>query len=210
MDLATMVTRVRRDLKDEDAANYQWTDDEIERHIARALSEFSFAMPLDQVTVKATTPADWNIDITSLTDVVKFNAVEYPIGLRPTSWVQFSLWGDNLTLLDGQTPDGSNANIYWGKMHTLDVSSSTIPHRWEEIVAIGAAGFALVAWADYAVNQVNLGGSETPESYISSGNLKLDHFRSVLKRHGKEGGLLRSQLYTPATPPVSETRDPGP
>jgi hypothetical protein len=210
MDLATMVTRVRRDLKDEDAANYQWTDDEIERHIERALSEFSFAMPLDQVTVKATTPADWTIDISSLTDREKINAVEYPIGLQPTSWVKFALWGDIITLKEGITPDGSNCNIYWGKMHTLDGSSSTIPTKWEEIVAIGAAGFALVAWADYAVNQVNLGGSDTPESYISSGNLKLEHFRSVMKRQGKQGGLLRSQLYSPATTPVSETRDPGP
>ena len=61
-----------------------------------------------------------------------------------------------------------------------------------------------------AFNQVNLGGAETPESFIASGNLKLDHFRSVLKRYGKQGGLLRTQLYTPATLPVSETRDPGP
>jgi len=167
-------------------------------------------MPLDQVIAKATTPAEWTIDVSSLTDREKINAVEYPIGQYPTSWVKFALWGDTLTLKEGVTPDGSNANIYWGKMHTLDGSSSTIPTKWEEIVAIGAAGFALVAWADYAINNVNLGGADTPETYISSGNLKLEHFRSVMKRQGKQGGFLRSQLYTPATLPVSETRDPGP
>jgi hypothetical protein len=210
MDLATMVTRVRRDLKDEDSQNYQWTDDELERHIARALSEFSYAWPDSQKTVKATTADSWDLDISSLTDVVKIDTVEYPIGERPAKYNRFSLWGDILTIVEGSKPDGSNCNIYWGKMHTLDVSSSTIPTMFEELVAIGAAGFALVAWADYSVNQVNLGGADTPDSYISSGNLKLKYFRQVLKRQGKRGGVLATQLYTPATPPVSQTRDPGP
>ncbi len=210
MDLATMVTRVRRDLKDEDSQNYQWTDDEIERHIERALSEFSQYLPLDQQTLKATTPDDRNIDISSLADVVKITTVEYPIGEYPAKYNRFSLWGDILTIHCATTPDGSNCNIYWGTMHTLDGSSSTIPTKWEELVAIGAAGFALVAWADYSVNQVNLGGSDTPDSYITTGNLKLKYFRKVLKRQGKSQGLAATQLFTPSLPAVSETRDPGP
>jgi hypothetical protein len=205
-----MVTRVRRDLKDEDAENYQWTDDEIERHISRALSELSYAWPNTKKSVLATTPDEWTVDISTLTDRIRIDGVEYPVGQRPMSRVRYSLWAEILTIVDGSKPDGSNCNIYWGQMHTLDSEISTIPTRWEELVAIGAAGFALVAWADYSVNQVNLGGADTPESYISSGNLKLKHFRQVLKRQGKRGGVLATQLYTPATPPVSQTRDPGP
>ncbi len=210
MDLATMVTRVRRDLKDEDSLNYQWTDDELERHIARAVAEFSQAMPLDQVTVKATIANTWNIDISSLTNRIKINSVEYPIGQDPTSWVRFSLWGDILTIVEGSTLDGSNCTIYWGTMHTLDVSSSTIPAEWEYLVAIGAEGFALIAWGDYAVNKVNLGGPEASARYTESGESKLKYFRQVLKRQGKSGDVQASQLYTPASLPVSETRDPGP
>jgi hypothetical protein len=41
MDLNTMRSIVRRDLKDEDAQNYRWSDDELDRHIAHAVKEFS-------------------------------------------------------------------------------------------------------------------------------------------------------------------------
>lgn len=37
--LADIRLLVRRDLKDEDSANYRWTDTEVDRHIARALRE---------------------------------------------------------------------------------------------------------------------------------------------------------------------------
>ena len=43
MDLPTMRARVRRDLHDEDSNNYRWTDDELDRHIQRALNEVSTA-----------------------------------------------------------------------------------------------------------------------------------------------------------------------
>jgi len=33
MNLSDMRTIVRRDLKDEDAGNYRWTNDELDRHI---------------------------------------------------------------------------------------------------------------------------------------------------------------------------------
>ncbi len=45
MDLPTMRARVRRDLHDEDPDNYRWADDELDRHIQRALNEVSTASP---------------------------------------------------------------------------------------------------------------------------------------------------------------------
>ncbi len=41
MNLTDMRTLVRRDLHDEDATSYRWTNDELDRHIARALKDFS-------------------------------------------------------------------------------------------------------------------------------------------------------------------------
>ena len=210
MDLATMVARVRRNLRDEDDENYRWTDDELERHIARAVVEFSEAVPLQQKTVKATTVDEWTIDISSLTDRIKIYLVEYPIGEVPIYLVRFSLWGDTLTILGEETPDGSDCNIYWGTVHTLDAVSSTVPTRFEELIAMGAAGYALVAWGDYALNQVNLGGPATAADFRDSGDAKLHFFRSELKRQGERNSAVVTSLYSPALPQVSETRDPGP
>ncbi len=61
MTLTDMRTNVRRDLHDEDAANYRWTDDELDRHIARGLKEFSEAIPLEQKATLATTASSREI-----------------------------------------------------------------------------------------------------------------------------------------------------
>ncbi len=45
MNLAEMRARVREDLKDSDAANYRWSDDEVDGQIERVLREFSKARP---------------------------------------------------------------------------------------------------------------------------------------------------------------------
>ncbi|HZP26125.1 MAG TPA: hypothetical protein VFB90_03665, partial [Dehalococcoidia bacterium] len=54
MILSDMRTRVRRDLHDEDATAYRWTDSELDRHIDRALREFSLALPLEAKTTLTT------------------------------------------------------------------------------------------------------------------------------------------------------------
>ncbi|UCH43497.1 MAG: hypothetical protein JSW16_02845 [Dehalococcoidales bacterium] len=45
MNLTDMRTIVRRDLHDEDAENYRWSNDELDRHIAHAVRDFSEAVP---------------------------------------------------------------------------------------------------------------------------------------------------------------------
>ncbi|MCK4722774.1 MAG: hypothetical protein KAT75_05700, partial [Dehalococcoidia bacterium] len=75
---------------------------------------------------------------------------------------------------------------------------------------LGAAGYALVAWAAYAINQVNLGGTSTPGLFSAAGQDKLRQFRQELKRLGRLGKLRIARLYTPATSIVSMSSDPGP
>ena len=210
MNLTEMRTKVRRDLRDEDSENYRWTDDELERHIARALSEFSEAVPFEQKPQLSTTLGSMDIDISSLSDRIMVKAVEYPIDTVPRSYQRFSLWEDTLTLLGDYVPDGSDCYIYYGKLHTLDSQTSTIPSKHEDLVAMGAAGYALVAWASYAINQVNLGGTGTPGLFSAAGQDKLRQFRQELKRLGRLGKLRIARLYTPATSIVSMSSDPGP
>ena len=210
MNLSDMRTNVRRDLRDEDSENYRWTNDELERHITRAVSEFSEAVPLEQKAQLLTTLGSMDIDISSLSDRIMVKALEYPIDAWPRSYQRFSLWEDTLTLLGDYVPDGSDCYIYYGKLHTLDVSSSTIPTKHEDLVALGAEGYALVAWAAFAINQVSLGGTGTPTLFRIEGQQKLRQFRKELKRLGRLGKARVARLYTPATSIVSMSSDPGP
>ena len=210
MNLSEMRTIVRRDLHDEDANNYRWTNDELDRHIAHAVNDFSEAIPYEQKATLPTTAGSREIDISSLTSRIMVEAAEYPIGLFPKKYQRFSLWGDVLTLLGLETPDGSNAYIYYGKLHTLDVSTSTIPQQLEDLIATGACGYAAIEWATYAINRVNVGGTNTPEDFLTWGRERLDYFRGELKRLGRRNRVRVRSLYKPYYPPVSKATDYGP
>ncbi len=131
MNLTEMRAIVRCDLHDEDTANYRWSDDEIDRHITHTVREFSEAIPCEQRATLETTTGSREIDISSLTNRVMVQAVEYPTGRFPRSYQRFSLWADSICLLGDEIPDGSDAYIYYGKLHTLDESSSTVPATWK-------------------------------------------------------------------------------
>lgn len=210
MNLTGMVAIVRRNLRDEDSENYRWTDDELKRHIAHALSDLSEAIHYQQKVTIATVADSLQIDISSLTDLIGIVAVEYPIDESPRSYQRYSHWQDTITLLGSDIPDGSDCYIYYGKLHTLDADTSTIPTRYEELLATGAAGYALISWGAYSLNQVNLGGISTPSDFYETGSKKLNYFQRELKRLGKRNRVLISRLYTPATPIVSMDTDPGP
>jgi len=210
MNLTEMRTIVRRDLHDEDAANYRWTNDELDRHIAHAVKDFSEAIPYEQKATKATTSGSREIDISTITDRIMVEAAEYPVDKFPKRYQRFSLWADTLTVLGDEVPDGSNAYIYYGKLHTLDASSSTIPAQCEDLIAVGACGHAAVEWAAYAVNRVNVGGTLTPREFLVWGKEKLDYFKAELKRLGRRNRVRVRSLYKPYYPSVSKSTDYGP
>ena len=129
MNLADMRAIVRRELRDEDASNYRWTDDELDRHVARAVKEFSEHIPYEQKATQATTSGSRELDVSAITERIMVEAVEYPVDKFPRRYQPFSLWGEMLTLLGDEVPDGSNAYIYYGKLHTLSAPTSTIITR---------------------------------------------------------------------------------
>lgn len=210
MNLSEMRTIVRRDLHDEDASNYRWTDDELDRHIAHAVKDFSEYLPYEQKATKATTSGSRELDISNLSDRVIVAAVEYPVDNFPKRYQRFSLWGDTLTILGEEIPDGSNAYIYYGKVHTLDATSSTIPSQHEDLIAAGASGYAAVEWAAYAINRVNVGGSITPKEFLTWGNERLRYFKQELQRLGRRNRVRVRSLYKPYYPVVSKATDYGP
>jgi hypothetical protein len=195
MDLNTMRSIVRRDLKDEDAGNYRWSDDELDRHIARAVKEFSEEVPLPAKATLPTTADSRVIDISPLTDRVMVEAVEYPVDEFPPCYQRFALWGDALTLFGDEIPDGSNCYVYYGILHTLFAEGTTIPTKHENLIATGAEGYAAVEWASYAINRVSVGGTATPKEFLAWGNDRLKQFISELKRLGRKNRLRIRQLY---------------
>jgi hypothetical protein len=211
MDLPTMRARLRKDLHDEDGASYRWTDGELDRHIQHTVRELSLAVPLEAKTALSTTAGSRDLSIASLTDLVAIEAVEYPTGKYPPAYTRFSVWLSTLTLLVDSTPAGAeNVNVYWTKLHTIDATSSTVPARFEDVIADGAGGYAALEWASFSTNRVNAGGRDVWREYLAWGQERLAAFQRALARHGRRNAVRVRRLYTPAADPVDQATVVGP
>jgi hypothetical protein len=210
MNLTDMRALVRRDLHDGDSENYRWTDDEIDRHIVHAVTDFSEYIPYQQKAIQATVAGSRELDVSGLAGLVMIEAVEYPIGQFPGRYQPFSLWGDTMTMLGEEVPDGSDAHIYYGKLHTIDGSGSTVPEQYEDLIVTGACGYATVEQGIYTVNRVNVGGEDVPAELLKWGNSRLKIFRQEIRRLGRKNRVRMSSLYRPALPAASKSTDFGP
>ena len=195
MNLSDMRTLVRRDLKDEDASNYRWQDNEIDRAIGRAVAELSRYCPREMKTTIATVDDSREIDISSLTDRVSVDRVEFPIDEHPRQFQRFSVYQDTLTLIGGVEGDGEDCYVFWSKVHTLDGSTSSIPAYLEDVLALGATAYAVLAQTQYRVDVAGHGGEQADRDYQSWGAAALKEFTAQLKRFGRGRKLKISQLY---------------
>lgn len=199
MDLSTMRTRVRRDLRDEDVANERWTDAELDRHIARAVQEVSLAAPLEASTTLTTTAGSRDLSIATLASRVSVEAAEYPVGQYPRSLVPFTTWADTLSMLiDGTPTAGESVLVRYTRLHTLDGAGTTLPDRLHDLVATGAEAYAALEWASYASNRVNIGGAETWRNYHTWAQERMAAFAKALAKLGRERRLRAHRMYQSA------------
>lgn len=179
--LISLRSLVRRDLKDEDAANYRWTDDEIDRAIDKALADYSLYRPLQVRSTIATTAGSNEVNISTLSDLIDVLSVVHPIDNRPYPSRRFSVFAGVLTFLDGYLGDGGNCYVYWLQHHSIG-TSSTVPTTHEYIVAIGAAAYALNSQAQYQVDLANTGGDKVDNDYGARSGEMFERFYYALKR----------------------------
>jgi hypothetical protein len=197
-DIDALVASLRIDLHDEDSSNYRWVDATLERHIERAVAEYSLVRPVQKKTTLSTTDGSRELDVSGLSNVVAIEAVEYPVDQDPREFVQWSLWADTLEMLIDATPgDSEDVDVYWTQLHVVDGDGSSVDPRDDQLLLAGAAGYAATEWASYATNRANVGGTGAVRDYGSWGEQRLAEFRKGLR------GLRRvrtSRLYTPAMP----------
>ncbi len=195
MDLNAMRTWVRRDLKDEDNSSYRWQDSEIDRAILRAVAVFSRYLPLEARTAVATVDGSREIDISVLTDRVSVDRVEFPPGRTPRQFQRFVACGDTVFLTGDAAGDGTDCCVYWSRVHTLDAETSTVPEYLEDVLALGAAAFAVLSQAQYRTDVAGIGGDRADIDYHGWGNAMLKEFKKQLRRFGRNRKLKVSTLY---------------
>jgi len=196
--LTTLRAQLRQDLHDGDAANERWANAILDRHIERVKREISVVLPRPQKNTLTTTASSRDLSITTLTDLVDVQAVEWPTGEWPPAYKQWSLWDTTLTLLVENAPSGvENVNVFWGKVHTVDGTTSTLPVYAEEALLLGAAGYAALEWASFATNRANVEGDAAFAHYRTWGQDLLRLYEKQLREYGERSRVRASRLYAP-------------
>lgn len=203
IDRTDLLARLRVELHDEDSSNYRWTSATLHRHIERAVRELSDAWPRERLTVLTTVADTRDIDVSSnFDDLVRIDAIEWPIDQEPREYIQWSLYQDTLTLLGENIPSAAESvNAYWGSRHLVDDGQSTLPQATEEAVVQGAAGYAAIEWANYAINRANVGGRDVQLAYRNWAERQLERYNEALTAFGKEARVRVSGLFRPARGP---------
>jgi len=196
--LLNLTIRLRGLLKDADAAGYRWTDEELRRHLRRAIDELSQVWPDERTTSLTATPGSRDLPLAALDQLIDVEAVEYPAGLYPASYVPFQSRGGTLSLLIDQAPAATESvTVHWCGRHQVELKTSTLPLGAEEVVLTGAAAYAAEAWSSYATNRANIGGSQAVDDYRELGRIWLLRFQDDLRRHGRAARVRTASLYTP-------------
>jgi hypothetical protein len=194
MNLTEMRARVREDLQDTDSQNYRWTDDEVDGAIDRVVTEYSLHAPIEQQDDVATTEGDTELDISTLTGIVKVQSVEFPIGQTPKYLQMVEYWAGHLYMED--EGDGEDARVRWLKKHALDASSTTIPAEHEEIIVLGATGYLAMSASAYTVDRASIAGRHATINYKAWGKERLDRYDRKLRAVSRTNRVIQRTFYT--------------
>jgi hypothetical protein len=194
MNLIEMRARVREDLQDIDSQNYRWSDDEVDGAIDRVVMEYSLHAPIEQQDDIATTDGDTELNISSLTGLLKIESVEFPIGYKPKYFQRIEYWAGQLYMED--EGNGNDARIRWLKKHTLTAESTTIPSEHDEIIVLGATGYLAMSASAYTVDQASIAGRHAAINYKAWGRERLSRYDRKLKQVARTSRVVQRQLYT--------------
>lgn len=194
MNLTEIRARVREDLQDTDSQNYRWTDDEVDGAIDRVVMEYSIHAPIEQQDDIATDDGDTELNISSLSGLLKTESVEFPIGKTPKYLQRFDYWAGKLYMED--EGDGEDARVKWLKKHTLAVGSTTIPAEHEEIIVLGATGYLAMSASAYTVDRASIAGRHATINYKVWGKERLDRYDQKLKAIARSNRITPRELYS--------------
>jgi len=194
MNLVEMRARVREDLHDTDPSAYQWTNDQVDGAIQRAVREYTQRAPIEKISDLATTADSVEMDITSLTDLASIESIEFPTDETPPHYQRFVFYAGRVFMRD--PGDGTDARVKWLQKHTLAAGSTTIPEEHDEIIVLGATGYLAMSIAAHLVDKATIAGRYGTMSYRAWARERLDRYDDQLKGLARQRRVISRQLYT--------------
>jgi hypothetical protein len=212
---ASFEARIRQDLSDSGSPPLLSAAD-LDRHVDHAVRDLGLVAPLDLLLTATLTPGSRNVDLSATLaayQLLRLEAVEWPTGQYPQEFVQFTLFGDVdpvLTLLVETVPSSADSINLYAKVApavTSSAGTSTLPAKYDDVIAIGAAGYAAQELATRLMNQINIGGPAVWEHYLTLSTQLLSDFGQELDLIANHEQFFVKRLYSPEYPPqgISQT-----
>ena len=141
----------------QDSGNTRWSTDDTDEAIRRALEVYSQYSPQHAIGTIALSAAGREIDISSLTGLVRVEKVWWDYDSTtpgyPPNWRQFEVWPGSILYIDDRTEpaSGETVRVWYTKMHTVkgldSASATTVPEEDIPHLIAGACQFAAEARA---------------------------------------------------------------
>lgn len=195
--LSDLRNQMRKDLHDEDDDNYRWTDDALDRHIERALAEFSATSPRTATTTISAVAGvrEYSLTATDLNNrPAAVQAVEWPYVAAapayPPCFTPFRVFANYLYLLATDAPAAGDVLRVWSSLpHVLSESVKTLAPDDEPVLALGAAAYAALERETYASERITVSG-RTAEEYRAWGERALQRFLAILADRRQQAALV--------------------
>jgi hypothetical protein len=149
-NLTTIRDRVEARLQD--ASNATWSTDDLDEAIRTALEQYSKYQPQHKLTSITLGAAGREVDISSLTDVLRIEKVWWDYDdtdpSYPPNYRQFEVWPGDILYIDDRTApsSGDKVRIWYTALHTIEdldsATATTIPEDDEGTIVTGACHFA--------------------------------------------------------------------
>ena len=125
------------------------------------------------------------LSISSLTDILEVEYVEFPIDLHPKRYVNFSVRGGSV-ILDTYKETVSSADtayVWYSAPHTVSGTVNTL-NKWEEGILIELTAAHLLQNISRDKREVvNFGGGDIDTKYLNDGLRKEEQVMSRLMAH---------------------------
>jgi len=188
--LAEIVDHVEADLRD--PANTTWSAADLTRAVRWALHELSWATPR-RATASFEAQAgqrEYSLSAQGIADSLFITEVWHPYSAAepgyPPRGVAWRLLDDDTLFLDVDSVNaGEGVRLLYARPHTVEdldgATVTTLSAEQEELVCLGAAGYAALQRAQESIAQVNVSG-QAPRLWRDWGERRLQEFRARLSQ----------------------------
>jgi len=188
--LSEIIDHVEADLKD--STNTSWSAAELQRPVRWALQEVSWAMPrrASAILVAVEGQREYSLAAAGMSGALFVAEVWYPYTAEdpeyPPRSVPWRLLDDDTLFLDVDSVNGGDGmRVFYARPHAIEqldgAAATTLNSEQEELVCLGAAGYAALQRAQDAIGRVNVTG-EAPRLWRDWGDRRLRDFRVRLER----------------------------